>query len=86
VFIITNGWTLNYTTKSQGQVIFIRRTTDQECVEAMEHTWIVKGAGTHKFVRAEVVLTKNMIAFCRIRRRESNRHERIATADYHFSN
>jgi hypothetical protein len=52
----------------------------------MGHTWIVKGAGAHKLIRADVNLTKNAIAFYRIRRRESNRHERIAAAEYHFPN
>jgi hypothetical protein len=77
---------LNYATKPKGKVIFIRRTTDQECVEVMGHTWIVKGAGAHKLIRAEVNLTKNSMEFYRIRRREPNRHERIAIADYHFPN
>jgi hypothetical protein len=46
----------------------------------------VKGAGTHKLIRAEVNLTKNSMEFYRIRRREPNRHELMAIADYHFPN
>jgi hypothetical protein len=83
---IPKDWTLDYTTKPKGQVIFIRRTTNEECVEVMGHTWIVKGAGAHKLIRAEVNLTKNSIEFYRIRRREPTCHELIATADYHFPN
>jgi len=79
-------WTLNYATRPQGNVIFIRRTTNEEYVEVMGHHWLVPGAGTHKLVRADVDLTKNSIAFYRIRRREPNVHELIATAEYHFPN
>jgi len=44
----------------------------------MGHSWLVKGVGTHKLARTEVDLTKNTIAFYRIRRREPNVHELIA--------
>ena len=83
---VPKEWTLNYATRPKGKVIFIRRTTNEECVEVMGHHWLVPGAGTHKLVRADVDLTKNSIAFYRLRRREPNVHELIATADYHFSN
>jgi hypothetical protein len=83
---LPKDWMLNYATKPKGQVIFIRRTTNEEYVEVMGHTWIVKGAGAHKLVRAEVDLMKNAMEFYRIRRREPNRHERIAIADYHVPN
>jgi len=79
-------WTLNYATRPQGKVIFIRRTTNEEYVEVMGHHWLVTGAGAHKLIRADVDLTKNVIAFYRIRRREPNVHEMIATAKYHFPN
>ena len=80
------GWTLDYAKKPRGKVIFIRRTTDDEYVETMGHWWLVQGAGAHKLIRAEVDLTKNKIAFYRLRRREPNVHDLIATADYHFPN
>jgi transposase len=40
---IPKNWTLNYATKPQGKVIFIRRTTNEEYVEVMGHSWLVKG-------------------------------------------
>ena len=83
---IPKGWKLDYTTKPQGKVIFIRRTTNEEYVEVMGHAWLVKGAGAHKLVRADVDLKKSTIAFYRIRRREPSVHELIATAKYHFPN
>jgi len=46
----------------------------------------VPGAGAHKLVRAEVDLTKNKISFYRLRRREPNVHELMATAKHHFPN
>ena len=79
-------WTLNYATKPQGKVIFIRRTTNDEYVEVMGHWWLVQGAGAHKLIRADVDLSKNKIVFYRLRRREPNVHEMIATANYHFPN
>jgi hypothetical protein len=83
---IPKDWTLNYATKPKGKMIFIRRTTDDEYVETMGHWWLVKGAGSHKLIRADVNLTKNSIEFYRIRRREPSVHELIATAHYHFPN
>ena len=83
---IPEEWTLDYSTKLKGKVIFIRRTTDEEHMEVMGHWWRIRGAGAHKLIRAEVDLTKNKISFYRIRRREPNRHELIATAKYHFPN
>jgi len=83
---VPQGWTLDYSAKLKGKVIFIRRTTNEEHVEVMGHWWQVRGAGAHKLIRAEVDLTKSKIAFYRIRRREPSRHELIATAKYHFPN
>jgi len=83
---IPKEWTLDYSRKPKGKVIFIRRTTDDEYVETMGHWWLVQGAGAHKLVRAEVDLTKNKISFYRIRRREPSVHELIAVAKYHFPN
>ena len=83
---IPKEWTLDYSRKPKGKVIFIRRTTDDEYMETMGHWWSVQGAGAHKLVRAEVDLTKNKISFYRIRRREPSVHEPIAVAKYHFPN
>jgi transposase len=83
---IPKDWGLDYSKKPQGKVIFIRRTTDKESVEVMGHWWMIPGAGAHKLIRAEVDLTKNKISFYRIRRREPNRQELIASAKYHFPN
>ena len=76
------NWTLDYSIKPRGKIIFIRRSTDDEYVEAMGHWWKVWGAGAHKLVRAEVDLTKNKISFYRLRRREPKRQELLATAVY----
>ena len=81
---IPKDWQLDYSQRPQGKVIFIRRTTDEECLDVMGHRWHVKGSGAHKLVRAEVELTKNRILFYRIRRREPNVHEFLGTAKYHF--
>lgn len=83
---IPKDWTLDYSAKLQGKVIFIRRTTNEEHVEVMGHSWQIKGAGAHKLIRADVDLTKNIISFYRLRRREPKVHELIATAKYHFPN
>jgi hypothetical protein len=83
---IPKNWMLDYSIKPKGKVIFIRRTTDDECVEVMGHWWKVKGAGAHKLVRADVELNKNIISFYRIRRREPKIHELIATAKYKLPN
>jgi hypothetical protein len=83
---IPKTWTLDYSKRPKGKVIFIRRTTDEEYVDVMGHWWLVPGAGAHKLVRTEVDLTKNKISFYRIRRREPNAHELIAVAKYHFPN
>lgn len=83
-WLIPEDWQLDYSQRPQGKVIFIRRTTDDECLDVMGHRWHVKGAGSHKLVRAEVDLTKNRILFYRLRRREPNVHKFLGTADYHF--
>ncbi len=83
-WMISEGWKLDYSTRPKGKVIFIRRSTDLECVEAMGHQWIVKGTGAHKLVRADVDLTKNEISFYRLRRRDPNVHECLGVAEYHF--
>ena len=85
-WMIPKDWTLDYSVTPKGKVIFIRRVTDEECVEVMGHWWLVPGAGAHKLVRAEVDLTKNKISFYRLRRREPNVHELMATAKHHFPN
>jgi hypothetical protein len=80
------NWILNYTIKPRGKVIFIRRTMENEYVEAMGHWWKVSGAGEHKLIRIDVNLTKGTISFYRIRRREPKKHELIATAKYKLPN
>lgn len=81
---IPEDWTLDYSKAPQGKVIFIRRTTDQEHVEAMGHDWIVKGAGAHKLVRVDVDLTAKEITFFRLRRSSLGVHENLGVAEYHF--
>jgi hypothetical protein len=83
-WVMPNAWQLDYTQRPQGKVIFIRRTTNEECLDVMGHRWHVKGAGPRKLVRAEVDLTKNNIAFYRLRRREPSLHEFLGTPVYHF--
>jgi hypothetical protein len=82
----TKDWTLDYSVKPKGMIIFIRRTTDDEYVEAMGHWWKVPGAGAHKLVRVDVNLTKGTMAFYRLRRREPKIHEQLATAKYKLPN
>lgn len=84
--LIAPDWQLDYGAKPQGKVIFIRRSDDGEGVMAMGHRWIVKGAGSHKLVRAEVDLTENEISFYRLRRSEPTVHEYLGDAEYHFPN
>jgi hypothetical protein len=81
---IPKDWTLDYSTRLKGKVIFIRRTTNEEYVEAMGHWWWIPGAGAHKLIRVEVDLSKNKILFYRIRRREPRKHELIGQAMYVF--
>jgi hypothetical protein len=85
-WLFPKNWTLDYSIKPKGMIIFIRRTTDDEYVEAMGHWWKVPGAGAHKLVRVDVNLTKGTIAFYRIRRREPKIHELLATAKYKLPN
>ena len=80
------NWTRDYSIKPKGTIIFIRRTTDDEYVEAMGYWWNVPNAGSHKLVRVEVNLTKGTIKFYRIRKREPKIHELLATAKYNFPN
>jgi hypothetical protein len=76
------NWTLNYSIKPRGTIIFIRRSTDDEYVEAMGHWWKVPGIGAHKLVRVDVNLTKGTMKFYRIRRREPKIHQILAKAKY----
>jgi hypothetical protein len=81
-----SDWTLDYQTCPQGKVIFIRRTNDKGQVNVMGHHWILSCIGPHRLVRAEVDLTKNEIAFYRLRRREPDDQECLGTAKYVFTN
>lgn len=84
--IFPQNWTLDYSIKPKGKVVFIRRTTNDEYVETMGHWWKVIGAGEHKLIRVELDIEKNKIDFYRIRRREPTKHEKIATAKYVLPN
>lgn len=83
-WMIPEDWQLDYSRRPRGKVIFIRRTADDECLDVMGHRWHVQGAGAHKLVRAEVDLTKHLISFYRLRRREPYVHELLGTAKYHL--
>jgi hypothetical protein len=85
-WLFPKNWMVDYSIKPRGKVIFIRRTTDDEYVDAMGHWWKVPGAGAHKLVRVDVDLTKNRIDFYRLRRKEPKIHELLATAKYKLPN
>jgi hypothetical protein len=80
------NWKLDYSIKPKGRIIFIRRSTDNEYVEAMGHWWKVPGAGAHKLIRIDVNLTKGTMTFYRIRRKEPKIHQLLATAKYKLPN
>lgn len=83
---IPDDWQLDYSQQPRGKVIFIRRTTDDECLDIIGHRWLVPGAGPHKLVRAEVNLTTHRISFYRLSRRNPTVHEYLGYVPYRFPN
>jgi len=77
-------WTLDYSQRPRGKVIFIRRTTDDECLDVMGHRWLVPGSGSHKLIRSEVNLTSHRISFYRLSRRHPTIHEYLGFVAYRF--
>jgi hypothetical protein len=65
-----DGWTLDLQRPLQGQLIYLRRTSDQGRVNLLGHVFDVDLHWPHRLVRAEVDLDHKSIRFFALRRRD----------------
>ena len=64
------NWKLDLHAPLRTQVVFLRRTTEQGCVQMLGHTFDVDRTWLHRLVRAEVDFDLGAIRFYALRRRD----------------
>jgi transposase len=76
------GWRLNLQASPQGQIIFLRRTSEQGAVSLLGHTFAVARTWPHRLVRGEVDLDAGEIRFYALRRRDPQAQPLLHTVAY----
>jgi transposase len=76
------GWELDLQRPLRGTVIFLRRTNERGEAELLGRRFAVDPLWPHRLVRAEVDLTKGVIRFYRLRRREPEQQPLVKTVAY----
>lgn len=71
-------WQLDLQAHPQGQIVYLRRTTEQGTVHLLGHTFTVDVLWPHRLVRCEVDLDGETIRFYRLRRRDPD-HQPLVT-------
>lgn len=77
-------WKLDFQVPPQGQVIFIRRTTDAGEAELLGRKFPVDPAWANRLVRCEVDLNAAQLRFYRLRRRAPREQDLLHTVAYHL--
>lgn len=75
-------WKLNLQAPPQGQIIYLRRTSDKSVVQLLGHTFEVDKQWPHRLVRAEIDLNAGCIRFFRLRRREPTQQPLLKERPY----
>ncbi len=75
-------WQLNLQVPLQGQIIFVRRTTDAGTVFLLGRTFAVHDHWVHRLVRCEVDLDRHVIRFYALRRRAPSEQPLLNTVAY----
>jgi len=61
---------MDWQQRPDGQLIYLRRTTDEGVINLLGHSWEIDPLWQHRLVRSEVNLQAGQIHFYRLRRRE----------------
>jgi hypothetical protein len=69
---IPSGWRLDLQAELRGRVVFLRRISEQGCVQMIGRTFEVDRSWPHRLVRAEIDFESGRIHFYGLRRREPN--------------
>jgi hypothetical protein len=75
-------WQLDLQAHPQGQIVYLRRTTEQGTVHLLGHTFTVDVLWPHRLVRCEVDLDGETIRFYRLRRRDPDQQPLVAEVAY----
>lgn len=73
---------MDWQQRPNGQLIYLRRTTDQGAIKLLGHAWQIDPLWQHRLVRSEVDLRAGQIRFYRLRRREPGDQPLIKTISY----
>ena len=77
-----NDWTLNLRAPLQGQIIYIRRTSDHGAATLLGRTFEIQPQWVHRLVRCEVDLNRKEIRFYALRRRAPQEQPLLKTVAY----
>ena len=73
---------IDWQQRPNGQLIYLRRTTDQGVINLLGHCWEIDPLWQHRLVRSEIDLQAGQINFYRLRRREPSDQPLIKTVSY----
>ena len=73
---------MNWQQRPDGQLIYLRRTTDKGVIALLGHAWEIDPLWQHRLVRSEIDLKAGRISFYRLRRREPADQPLIKTVSY----
>ena len=77
-----SSWKLNLQKPLAGQLVYLRRTDAQGCVELLGHTFDVDPLWCHRLVRCVIDLSKKRIHVFRLRRRTPREQPLLTTIPY----
>lgn len=65
-----SNWTFDLQARPQGQMVYIRRTSDKGTVFILGHTIMVDERWPHRLIRCEIDLQRKRMCFFRLRRKD----------------
>lgn len=77
-----SDWTLNLQAQVQGQIIYVRRTSDHSTATLLGRTFEIQSQWVHRLVRCEVDLNRKEIRFYALRRRAPQEQPLLQTVAY----
>lgn len=77
-----DGWRLDLAAAPRGQLVFLRRTTEQGHVSLLGHTFAVDERWPHRLVRCEIDLAADLIRFYALRRRDPGHQPLLREVPY----
>jgi hypothetical protein len=76
------GWRPDRPAPPQGQLVFLRRTTEQGCASLLGHTFEVATHWPQRLVRCEVDLDAGCLRFYALRRRDPGHQPLLREVPY----